>query len=164
MEWDAIPYEQIVWGEKLGAGSFGVVMKGASPALPRLLCPLPRLAPCLPPPPASAADSLASSVRAGTYLGIDVAIKEVLPSTDYEVAKYFEREWRIMREARHPNVVQVRACARRPLFCHGTLALTPVDARVSAAFSTSVCRARRRRTDASCRSPLCFLRTHPTRR
>jgi hypothetical protein len=99
----------------------------------------------------------------GTYLGIDIAIKEVrraallscrlqrrrtswadlypldcprtqvLPSTDYEVAKYFEREWRIMRceptcpglvrtsrrqltrsiamtsssEARHPNVVQV---------------------------------------------------------
>ena len=33
----------------------------------------------------------------GTYLGIDVAIKEVLPSTDYDVAKYFEREWRLMK-------------------------------------------------------------------
>ena len=33
----------------------------------------------------------------GTYLGIDVAIKEVLPSNDYDVAKYFEREWRLMK-------------------------------------------------------------------
>ena len=32
-----------------------------------------------------------------TYLGIDVAIKEVLPSNDYDVAKYFEREWRLMK-------------------------------------------------------------------
>lgn len=39
------------------------------------------------------------SVYAGTYLGIDVAIKEVLPSTDYDVAKYFEREWRLMKSA-----------------------------------------------------------------
>jgi hypothetical protein len=31
------------------------------------------------------------------YLGIDVAVKEVLPSTDYDVAKYFEREWRLMK-------------------------------------------------------------------
>jgi len=36
---------------------------------------------------------------AATYLGIDVAIKEVLPSTDYDVAKYFEREWRLMKLA-----------------------------------------------------------------
>jgi LIM domain kinase 1 len=36
---------------------------------------------------------------AGAYLGIDVAIKEVLPSTDYDVAKYFEREWRLMKSA-----------------------------------------------------------------
>lgn len=35
--------------------------------------------------------------HAGTYLGIDVAIKEVLPSTEYDVAKYFEREWRLMK-------------------------------------------------------------------
>ena len=33
----------------------------------------------------------------GVYLGIDVAIKEVLPSTEYDVAKYFEREWRLMK-------------------------------------------------------------------
>ena len=33
----------------------------------------------------------------GVYLGIDVAIKEVLPSKDYDVAKYFEREWRLMK-------------------------------------------------------------------
>lgn len=33
----------------------------------------------------------------GSYLGIDVAIKEVLPSTEYDVAKYFEREWRLMK-------------------------------------------------------------------
>ena len=33
----------------------------------------------------------------GSYLGIDVAIKEVLPSNEYDVAKYFEREWRLMK-------------------------------------------------------------------
>ena len=33
----------------------------------------------------------------GSYLGIDVAIKEVLPSGEYDVAKYFEREWRLMK-------------------------------------------------------------------
>jgi hypothetical protein len=33
----------------------------------------------------------------GTYLGIDVAIKEVLPSDKYDVSKYFEREWRLMK-------------------------------------------------------------------
>ena len=69
--------------------------------------------------------------RAGTYLGIDVAIKEVLPSTEYDVAKYFEREWRLMkyavpsyrirpmltccsREARHPNVVLYLGLSRAP--------------------------------------------------
>ena len=36
---------------------------------------------------------------AATYLGIDVAVKEVLPSADYDVAKYFEREWRLMKSA-----------------------------------------------------------------
>jgi len=33
----------------------------------------------------------------GSYLGIDVAIKEVLPSTEYDVSKYFEREWRLLK-------------------------------------------------------------------
>jgi LIM domain kinase 1 len=36
-------------------------------------------------------------ISSGNYLGIDVAIKEVLPSKDYDVAKYFEREWRLMK-------------------------------------------------------------------
>ncbi|KAF7795150.1 hypothetical protein EIP86_006298 [Pleurotus ostreatoroseus] len=51
---------------------------------------------------------------ASTYLGIDVAIKEVLPSTEYDVAKYFEREWRLMKEARHPNVVLYLGLSRAP--------------------------------------------------
>ncbi|KAG6853164.1 hypothetical protein C0991_006452 [Blastosporella zonata] len=44
------------------------------------------------------------NVYKGVYLGIDVAIKEVLPSKEYDVAKYFEREWRLMKECRHPNI------------------------------------------------------------
>ena len=71
---------------------------------------------------------------AGTYLGIEVAIKEVLPSNDYDVSKYFEREWRLMkwvyallvvnwcahpsafvsRECRHPNVVLYLGLSRAP--------------------------------------------------
>ncbi|KAI5117275.1 hypothetical protein M0805_001005 [Coniferiporia weirii] len=54
------------------------------------------------------------NVFKGTYLGIDVAIKEVLPSTDYDVAKYFEREWRLMKECRHPNVVLYLGLSRAP--------------------------------------------------
>ncbi|KAI0830155.1 kinase-like protein [Trametes gibbosa] len=54
------------------------------------------------------------NVYKATYLGIDVAIKEVLPSTDYDVAKYFEREWRLMKEARHPNVVLYLGLSRAP--------------------------------------------------
>ncbi|GJF00384.1 kinase-like protein [Phanerochaete sordida] len=54
------------------------------------------------------------NVYKGTYLGIDVAIKEVLPSTEYDVAKYFEREWRLMKEARHPNVVLYLGLSRAP--------------------------------------------------
>ncbi|KAG5219777.1 kinase domain-containing protein [Salix suchowensis] len=49
-----------------------------------------------------------------SYLGIEVAIKEVLPSTEYDVAKYFEREWRLMKEARHPNVVLYLGLSRAP--------------------------------------------------
>jgi LIM domain kinase 1 len=37
------------------------------------------------------------NVYKGSYLGIDVAIKEVLPSNEYDVAKYFEREWRLLK-------------------------------------------------------------------
>ncbi|RPD60765.1 kinase-like protein [Lentinus tigrinus ALCF2SS1-7] len=54
------------------------------------------------------------NVYKATYLGIDVAIKEVLPSNDYDVAKYFEREWRLMKEARHPNVVLYLGLSRAP--------------------------------------------------
>jgi hypothetical protein len=38
-----------------------------------------------------------SDFLVGSYLGIDVAIKEVLPSNEYDVAKYFEREWRLLK-------------------------------------------------------------------
>ncbi|KAG6370745.1 kinase-like domain-containing protein [Boletus reticuloceps] len=54
------------------------------------------------------------NVYKGSYLGIDVAIKEVLPSSNYDVAKYFEREWRLMKEARHPNVVLYLGLSRAP--------------------------------------------------
>ncbi|GAA5989847.1 hypothetical protein JCM10908_002345 [Rhodotorula pacifica] len=46
------------------------------------------------------------SVYKGEYLGIEVAIKEVLPSTEYDVEKYMAREIALMQQARHPNVVQ----------------------------------------------------------
>ncbi|TFK79650.1 tyrosine protein kinase, partial [Polyporus arcularius HHB13444] len=54
------------------------------------------------------------NVYKANYLGIDVAVKEVLPSNDYDVAKYFEREWRLMKEARHPNVVLYLGLSRAP--------------------------------------------------
>ncbi|KAF9040142.1 kinase-like domain-containing protein [Panaeolus papilionaceus] len=54
------------------------------------------------------------NVYKGCYLGIDVAIKEVLPSKDYDVAKYFEREWRLMKECRHPNICLFIGLSRAP--------------------------------------------------
>ncbi|KIY61749.1 kinase-like protein [Cylindrobasidium torrendii FP15055 ss-10] len=54
------------------------------------------------------------NVYQGRYLGIDVAIKEVLPSKDYDVGKYFEREWRLMKESRHPNIVLFLGLSRAP--------------------------------------------------
>ncbi|KAG5641668.1 hypothetical protein DXG03_004517 [Asterophora parasitica] len=54
------------------------------------------------------------NVYKGVYLGIDVAIKEVLPSGDYDVAKYFEREWRLMKECRHPNICLFIGLSRAP--------------------------------------------------
>ncbi|KPV71924.1 uncharacterized protein RHOBADRAFT_4257, partial [Rhodotorula graminis WP1] len=45
-------------------------------------------------------------VYKGEYLGIEVAIKEVLPSTEYDVEKYLQREITLMQQARHPNIVQ----------------------------------------------------------
>jgi len=54
------------------------------------------------------------NVYKGSYLGIDVAIKEILPSNEYDVAKYFEREWRLLKESRHPNVVLYLGLSRAP--------------------------------------------------
>ncbi|KAG5638408.1 hypothetical protein H0H81_000185 [Sphagnurus paluster] len=54
------------------------------------------------------------NVYQGVYLGIDVAIKEVLPSKEYDVAKYFEREWRLMKECRHPNICLFIGLSRAP--------------------------------------------------
>ncbi|GAA6039995.1 hypothetical protein JCM8097_002658 [Rhodosporidiobolus ruineniae] len=45
-------------------------------------------------------------VMKGEYLGIEVAIKEVFNSTDYDVEKYLQREIKLMQQARHPNIVQ----------------------------------------------------------
>jgi hypothetical protein len=41
--------------------------------------------------------ALIARSTSANYLGIEVAVKEVLPSNDYDVAKYFEREWRLMK-------------------------------------------------------------------
>lgn len=72
------PRPQDIRGDwkKLGSGSFGNVYKGHF---------------------VSQTLSLTLTVTTGLYLGIDVAIKEVLPSSNYDVAKYFEREWRLMK-------------------------------------------------------------------
>ncbi|KAJ3729182.1 kinase-like domain-containing protein [Lentinula guzmanii] len=77
----------------LGSGSFGKVYKGDNSSSPRSVC---------------------SNCHLGIYLGLDVAIKEVLPSTEYDVSKYFEREWRLMKESRHPNIVLFLGLSRAP--------------------------------------------------
>ncbi|BEI97953.1 hypothetical protein CcaverHIS631_0302520 [Cutaneotrichosporon cavernicola] len=81
MDFDVVPYEDIVWGERIGGGSFGSVFKGQ-------------------------------------YLGLDIAIKEIHASTEYNVHKYFEREWRIMRECRHPNIVLFLGLSRAVAYLH----------------------------------------------
>ncbi|KAF8464815.1 kinase-like domain-containing protein [Gautieria morchelliformis] len=96
------------------------------------------------------------NVYKGMYLGIDVAIKEVLPSSEYDVAKYFEREWRLMKEARHPNVVLYLGLSRAPdgrIFIvseyieNGNLRLyihdkaKPFPWRLRLSFATDICRA-----------------------
>jgi LIM domain kinase 1 len=50
----------------------------------------------------------------GEYLGTEVAIKEVLPNNTYDVEKYFERECVLMKEARHPNIVQYIGLTKSP--------------------------------------------------
>ncbi|KAJ3288037.1 hypothetical protein HK104_008351, partial [Borealophlyctis nickersoniae] len=50
-------------------------------------------------------------VRRADYLGTDVAVKEFLDISDqpgFDVRKYIGREVDILKESRHPNVVQVR--------------------------------------------------------
>ena len=49
-----------------------------------------------------------------TYLGLPVALKQINPSNEYDVHKYFEREWRLMKEARHPNVVLYLGLSKNP--------------------------------------------------
>ncbi|CEH17150.1 kinase-like protein [Ceraceosorus bombacis] len=53
-------------------------------------------------------------VYKGEYLGTEVAIKEVLPNNTYDVEKYFERECVLMKEARHPNIVQYIGVSKSP--------------------------------------------------
>ncbi|KAK0523175.1 hypothetical protein OC834_005999 [Tilletia horrida] len=53
-------------------------------------------------------------VYSASYLGTQVAVKEVLPNDTYDVAKYFERECVLMKEARHPNIVQYIGLSRSP--------------------------------------------------
>ncbi|KAF7354495.1 TKL/LISK/LISK-DD1 protein kinase [Mycena venus] len=77
----------------IGSGSFGNVYKGESLRFRQIA-------------------GLHSSKA--TYLGIDVAIKEVIPSAEYDVAKYFEREWRLMKETRHPNCCLYIGLSRAP--------------------------------------------------
>ncbi|BGP58102.1 hypothetical protein JCM8202v2_005759 [Rhodotorula sphaerocarpa] len=46
------------------------------------------------------------SVWKGEYLGLEVAIKEVLQSSEYDVEKYMAREITLMQQTRHPNIIQ----------------------------------------------------------
>ncbi|KAK4053640.1 hypothetical protein OIO90_003879 [Microbotryomycetes sp. JL221] len=48
------------------------------------------------------------------YLGLEVAVKEVMPSGEYNVDKYLERECRILADCRHPNIVQLIGFALAP--------------------------------------------------
>ncbi|GAA6046767.1 hypothetical protein JCM3770_005633 [Rhodotorula araucariae] len=60
-------------------------------------------------------------VYKGEYLGIEVAIKEVLPSTEYDVEKYLQREITLMQQARHPNIVQYLGLCLAPASSRSTL-------------------------------------------
>ncbi|GAA5973535.1 hypothetical protein JCM11641_007104 [Rhodosporidiobolus odoratus] len=57
-------------------------------------------------------------VYKGEYLGIEVAIKEVLPSGEYDVEKYLQREITLMQQARHPNIVQYLGLCLAPASPH----------------------------------------------
>lgn len=75
--------------KQLGSGSFGNVYKGQPPVY--LLHAFDR------PTELALRETSPHNEPTATYLGIDVAIKEVLPSNKYDVSKYFDREWRLMR-------------------------------------------------------------------
>ena len=83
-------YAQDIQGQwkKLGSGSFGNVYKGGYTHFLKVLEIV-----CL----------TRIQYGTGSYLGIDVAIKEVLPSSEYDVAKYIEREWRLMTCVLNPD-------------------------------------------------------------
>jgi len=63
------------------------------------------------------------SVYRAQYLGLPIAIKEIIPRTDYDVEKYFARECKISKDARHPNIVQyIGLCLAPP-----SIDTTPAD-------------------------------------
>ncbi|KAF9514060.1 hypothetical protein BS47DRAFT_1454752 [Hydnum rufescens UP504] len=94
---DVIPFEEIKgkW-EKLGKGGFGEVSKGVHSSLGHISV------------------QVIHHEYPAKYLGIDVAVKEILRSKTYDFQKYFDREWSLMREARHPNVVLYMALSHGP--------------------------------------------------
>src|SRR5215469_10881037 len=40
-----------------------------------------------------------------SYFNLPVALKQIHSSHSYNVQKYFKREWEIMKNIRHPNIV-----------------------------------------------------------
>ena len=87
IDFDYRPFEDIVWRQKLGSGSFGLVHRGKQPRSSLILDGhwgpdengLADIERCL---------TIAMEF-AGTYLGIDIAIKEILPSSEYDVSVIF---------------------------------------------------------------------------
>lgn len=54
------------------------------------------------------------TVFKGAYLGLEVALKEVHPSTEYDFAKYLARETHVLQSATHPNIVQFLGIVTAP--------------------------------------------------
>lgn len=53
-------------------------------------------------------------VIGGELCGTPVALKEVLPTSEYDFDKYFERELEMLRCLGHPNIVQYMGLTRSP--------------------------------------------------